>query len=250
MEPCNSHKCSCSRCMTARRSAEVELDPRDRLTRLDKHVLWLEERQQRREAWKRSARRHHIDRAGVCCAPREFCTCPNCVEVRREAWKRFSAYYAKVWGRVPREFCMCSNPNSVESWVRSMFTDPPAYMSLAEATEFYPASLSTPKVKASFLHGDWTYTKQTKEHPMLNGLQLAILAYYSAFPSNTRWPGSLVPVSVAEDVHDQLIRMNLLERIPETERGFRLSERGQVLLTAIRALPLPVRQPSPWTMPI
>lgn len=73
MEACNSHKCHCPRCMRARQITEEreQLTPYERL---------LEAR--RKEAWKRLARQHHIDQAGVCCAPHAFCNCPNCIETR------------------------------------------------------------------------------------------------------------------------------------------------------------------------
>lgn len=92
--------------------------------RVDARIVMRERDQQRRDAWKRRARQHHIDQAGVCCAPQEFCTCPNCIETRefytirpgeriakirtwvdedgfkrRWVWARYAGKHGKGWRR-------------------------------------------------------------------------------------------------------------------------------------------------------
>lgn len=290
MGPCNSHKCHCPRCIAARGvKAYIDLDHR-----IDERIA----DQFRREEWKRRAARHHIDRAGVCCAPHAPCTCPNCIEVREfdtirpgerinwiwvrlpHGWRRkeiatqrffgetmvLRNYYPKratgqavrtrtVGAASPRYEVTIyeTNPNSVNNWVRSIFTDPPAYVSREQATELYrrwqecywhdslrPA-LSTPEVRAAFVNGDWT---EKKEHPVLTPIQLAILSYHAAF-SGHRWPSS-GPQGGVDLAYEQLFSLELLE-FPDAH--YVVSERAKVLLGAINAVPLPIRKPAPWTMP-
>lgn len=49
--------------------------------RVDARIIMREIDQSRRDAWKRRARQHHIDQAGVCTGESE-CPCPNCREYR------------------------------------------------------------------------------------------------------------------------------------------------------------------------
>lgn len=155
-----------------------------------------------------------------------------------------------------------TNPNSADSWVQAIFTDPPAYVSRDQATEFYRAhgldlpwadpprksDLFSPEVRAAFLHGDWT---EKKEHPVpLMPLHHAILFHYSAFPTERFQLRHATDGSDGDacDAHLVLISADLLEHTTVIP-GYRLTDRAKVLLNAISALPLPVRKPAPWTMP-
>lgn len=160
-----------------------------------------------------------------------------------------------------------TNPNSADNWVRSVFTDPPAYMSLDQATEYYrnhyglkrsdPAKmaatkanvppyhspLQTPEVRAAFMHGDWTEHK--KEITMFNPLHIAILAHFNVNPG-VPYPYTS-PVGSVSQALEELITAEFLIRSPD--RAHQLTGRACTFLHAVEALPLPIRKPAPWVMP-
>jgi hypothetical protein len=316
MGPCNSHKCHCPHCLRTRRiieesnraDREQELRDEQQRRRLEQQRFG----QQRRDAWKRLARQHHVDQAGVCCAPEEFCTCPNCIETREfytirsgewiekihtsvdtsdyktgwvwarrgRGWRRKNIATKEFFGPLVRyvdpsalaahyirtrtvgsasirdEFIIREmNPGS-DSWVKARFADAGAYMSREQATELYrryygldtpwadpqsKSDLLTPEVRASFLHGDWS---DKKEHP-LTQLQFAVLFFYAAFP-NSVWSRS-GPACGVHEAHLWLINNEFLK---VSSVGYQVTERAKVLLDAAQALPLPIRKPAPWTMPV
>lgn len=319
MEACNSHKCHCTRCMAARDvKALIDLNHR-----IDQRIAMRERDQLRRDAWKRRAAQHHIDRAGVCCAPYALCSCPNCVEFRtcrpgefyqpragriftnvvggrklKWTWARYAGRHGKGWRRRNIDTGMFfgplllrqegkvhhirtrtvggasirdeviiheTNPNSADNWVRAMFTDPPAYVSREQAERYCNSRiraaamagatvpemvfgepldiprLISPEVRAAFLSGDWSGKKEHHVTP----LQLAILAELQAHPSHSYF----LCGSEIDDAISGLLQSEMLARRPQCPRRYELTDRAKVFFRAIHELPLPVRQPAPWTMP-
>lgn len=242
---------------------------------------------ERREMWKHRAAQKAIERSG-CCSGQLVCPCPNCKEVR-DFWRTFwrdSSWRWRLgrfgWQKMDKESRRCFGPtyrnraerdeawqherrtglraNPYDRTTRTPWDKLPPTMKIGDVRHMTKAEVEALYARVfpitNMLDDRNTITMTLDFNPerpmqvMLTPLEFSILIWRKANPN----PRHNYPVPGCDTIGAHRAAIGRLNRAELIEFGseqweYTLTGRAEVLLNAVLALPLPVREPAPWKMP-